>query len=155
MIPHLPGTLRIGAFDFTVKYWPGKSSDNDGLCDVENFTIWFKPEQYGPGAVDSVLHEVGHAIYWAYGLGDGDAEERLVTVQARVDAGVPGQSGAAGLFDDDAGETETVTSTLLIWLVTGLYVLQAGICFLNGQGAQGVILSGYSLANLGLIWTMK
>lgn len=48
-----------------------------------------------------------------------------------------------------------MSNTLLIWIVTALYVAQAGINWWNGQGPQGTILIGYSLANLGLIWSMR
>lgn len=29
-------------------------------------------------AVDTLLHEINHAIYWAYGINDDDKEERVV-----------------------------------------------------------------------------
>lgn len=34
--------------------------------------------------VDTVLHEVTHAIYWAYVIEDKDEEERIVTTMARA-----------------------------------------------------------------------
>lgn len=48
-----------------------------------------------------------------------------------------------------------MTGTLPLWIVTGLYCWQAGAAAWNGQWAQAVILTGYTIANLGLIWSMR
>lgn len=32
--------------------------------------------------IDTLLHEIGHAIYWAYGIYDDDKEERIVSTFA-------------------------------------------------------------------------
>lgn len=42
-----------------------------------------------------------------------------------------------------------------LWIATGLYVAQAGVCVCSGQLPQTLILSGYVIANLGLIWSMQ
>ena len=38
-----------------------------------------------------------------------------------------------------------------LWIVTALYVWQAGACMHNGQYPQSMIVGGYVIANLGLI----
>ena len=42
----------------------------------------------------------------------------------------------------------------LLWLVTALYAGQAIVSAVNGQPAHAVIVGGYVIANLGLIWSM-
>lgn len=43
---------------------------------------------------------------------------------------------------------------LALWLVTCLYTIQAAIC-VNTQPPQAMIIFGYVIANLGLIWSMS
>jgi len=38
-----------------------------------------------------------------------------------------------------------------LWLVTALYAWQAIICLLRAQYAESVIMTGYIVANIGLI----
>jgi uncharacterized MnhB-related membrane protein len=45
--------------------------------------------------------------------------------------------------------------TLLIWVVTVLYVGQAIVSIWYGQYAHTIIFTGYAAANIGLIWAMK
>lgn len=46
-----------------------------------------------------------------------------------------------------------MSGALLLWLVTALYAGQALVWTWNGQYAQALIVGGYALANLGLIWS--
>lgn len=46
-------------------------------------------------------------------------------------------------------------STLLLWVVTGLYAVQAGMSITSGHIPQGIMVTGYVVANLGLIWSYK
>lgn len=46
-------------------------------------------------------------------------------------------------------------TTLPLWLVTALYSLQAVVALRDGQPDKTTILTGYVIANLGLIWSMK
>lgn len=48
-----------------------------------------------------------------------------------------------------------MSSTILLWIVTGLFTCQAVVSLWNGQLPQAMIVSGYVLANLGLIWSMS
>lgn len=42
-----------------------------------------------------------------------------------------------------------------IWIVTFIYIGQAIYLYWDKAPAQATILLGYSLANLGLIWTLS
>lgn len=46
-------------------------------------------------------------------------------------------------------------TALPLWAVTALYLLQALLAVRDGQPAQATILGGYTIANLGLIWSMR
>lgn len=45
-----------------------------------------------------------------------------------------------------------MTEKLLLWIVTALYGVQAIVFFVNGKPSAGLILAGYVVANVGLIW---
>ncbi|MCH8113316.1 MAG: hypothetical protein IH905_15410 [Proteobacteria bacterium] len=47
-----------------------------------------------------------------------------------------------------------MTNTALLWIVTALYAGQVGVSIWYGQSAHAVIVGGYTIANLGLIWSM-
>lgn len=47
-----------------------------------------------------------------------------------------------------------MTGTVLLWIVTALYAGQAGVSAWRGEWAHAVIVGGYTVANLGLIWSM-
>ncbi len=46
-------------------------------------------------------------------------------------------------------------SAIALYIVTILYAAQGIYCAFNSQVPQAVILAGYSLANVGLIWSMR
>lgn len=77
----LPNSIRVGPFDFTVREWThqeGYSRGRYGEMSTVDFTISVDQTTAPVKLVDTILHEIGHAIYWAYGIEDGDQEERLV-----------------------------------------------------------------------------
>lgn len=47
-----------------------------------------------------------------------------------------------------------MSNTALLWIVTLLYIGQAGVSLWHGQPAAAVIVGGYVIANLGLIWAL-
>jgi len=78
----LSDRIRVHGFDFTIEKWDAHAAVGAGR--------W---GEFSPGeqlirvrldmptphkAVDTVLHEISHAIYWAYGVDDADEEERIV-----------------------------------------------------------------------------
>lgn len=81
----LPSSIRIAAFDINVYEWNHLSATAMG-----RFGEWSSIEccirvdtAVNPmKVVDTLLHEINHAIYWAYGLEEGDKEERIVATMA-------------------------------------------------------------------------
>lgn len=78
----LPASIRIAGFDFTIEKWThhqaagmaryGEFSSIEQVIRVQlDMPTKFK-------AVDTVFHEISHALFWAYGIADEDKEERVV-----------------------------------------------------------------------------
>ena len=83
----LPPSVRIGAFDYRIetvdKLEGDLGQDAWGLYSPAKLLIQFErnhPDRFN--AIDSVLHEINHAIYGIYALSRGDNEERIVSVMA-------------------------------------------------------------------------
>jgi hypothetical protein len=81
-IEALPEIIRIGGFDISIQKWNhhqvlgtqrwGEFSSNEQTLRIRlDMPTKFK-------AVDTLLHEVMHAVFWAYGVEDEDKEERIV-----------------------------------------------------------------------------
>lgn len=79
-IPH--HRVRIGAFDFDIKFWDTHetySTQKFGECSSVEFVIRMQREfQCRTKAVDTLFHEILHAMYYTYGIRSGDDEERTV-----------------------------------------------------------------------------
>ena len=45
-------------------------------------------------------------------------------------------------------------NTVLIWVVTSLYLLQTVILTNNGDYGHAVMFLGYALANIGVVWAV-
>lgn len=82
LIAELPNTIRVGAYTFGIEIWNrheslgaqryGECSSTEQMIRVQDdFATVCK-------AVDTVLHEITHAIWWASGIQDDDKEERTV-----------------------------------------------------------------------------
>lgn len=83
-IEAMPATVRVGGFDFKLEKWThhqaAGASRYGEFSSIEQ-TIRLQldmPSQFK--AVDTLLHELSHAIYWVYGIHDEDKEERVVGV---------------------------------------------------------------------------
>lgn len=85
-ISRLPASIRVGPFDFAINKWaPDEayearrwgefSSLQQRICIQTNMPTAVK-------AVDTLLHEIMHAAYWAYNIHDEDKEERTVATLA-------------------------------------------------------------------------
>jgi hypothetical protein len=76
-----PKPVKIACFLVPILRWPRKES-----ADAQRFAEFSALEQtirvdedIVPGKMlDTVLHELNHAVFWAYGIEDGDKEERVV-----------------------------------------------------------------------------
>ena len=79
MNDQLPCQVRVLAFDIDIVDW--KPHDARGkfgeFSSLENIIrVDFSTDKIN--VVDTLLHEINHAIYWAYGIDDEDKEERTV-----------------------------------------------------------------------------
>jgi|ETNvirnome_2_130_1030620.scaffolds.fasta_scaffold04992_2 hypothetical protein len=78
----LPNSIRVAGFDFVIRDMPhgdevgkwGRFSPSTQSIQLDHATLRQYPVKY----VDTMLHEIGHAICWTYGIEDGDEEERVV-----------------------------------------------------------------------------
>lgn len=77
--------VRVAAFDFEIIPWTHKeatSMQRYGECSSFELKIRIDETLVPVQMVDTLLHEIGHAIYWAYNIEDEDKEERIVSTQA-------------------------------------------------------------------------
>jgi len=78
----LPGSVRIGPF--VLKIEPTSVHESNGRrewgsCSVQAQKITIQSDMPTPAkAVDTLIHEIMHAIFWAYNIADEDKEERTV-----------------------------------------------------------------------------
>ena len=78
----LPDTIRVGAFDFKLSIkdaeWD-KNSDKWGQFSADDQSIFIARSIVNSVRfIDTLLHEINHAIYWTHGIKDEDNEERIV-----------------------------------------------------------------------------
>jgi hypothetical protein len=80
----LPRSLRIAGYDITIEEWnhhAAQASSRYGEFSSIEQTIRVSDKIVNlPKRVDTVLHEIHHAIWWAYGIHDRDNQERIVSV---------------------------------------------------------------------------
>lgn len=83
-IQKLPSKIRVGAFDFVIEKWSehqAASKSRYGEFSSMDQRIGIQLTFPSPAkAVDTFIHEIMHAIYWAYGIEDDDKEERTVSM---------------------------------------------------------------------------
>ena len=70
----------IDIIDFTPHESAIKARFGEFSC-LEN-CIRLDPSITRINQIDTLLHEINHAIYWAYGIDDADKEERIVAAFA-------------------------------------------------------------------------
>lgn len=81
----LPPYIKVAAFDIKVYPWDyraataanrfGEFSCIEQCIRIDTTVSRFK-------IIDTLFHEINHAIYWAYNLEDSDKEERIVGIFA-------------------------------------------------------------------------
>ena len=84
MFEGLPPSIRIGPFDIHIQV-AEQFEDEDlwGACDFNKCLIELRASQPSAAfAVDTVLHEITHAIFKIYLLKEGDDEERATSAFA-------------------------------------------------------------------------
>lgn len=85
LLDKLPPSIRIGPFDIKLRPWPLKECA--GQNKFASFSSWDMAIQVCTeigfeNVFDSLIHEIGHAFFYVYGLRAGDDEERIVSIQA-------------------------------------------------------------------------
>jgi Zn-dependent peptidase ImmA (M78 family) len=86
----LPDSIRVGSFDIALRVRKLDSAKFLGTYSATKAAIELNPGHPNvQSAVDTLLHELGHAIFDLYGLdGDTDTEERIVATQAKAWVGI-------------------------------------------------------------------
>jgi len=81
----LPEVIRVGPYDIQVEVWTHQQAcaaqKYGEFCALE-LTVRVDGSMPHWQMVDSLLHELGHAIWWAYSVQRGDEEERIVAIMA-------------------------------------------------------------------------
>lgn len=76
----LPKSLKVGACEVAIELKARLDNDDFGQFDPNDHAILLKNEQPSLGAaVDTLLHEIFHAIWTLTSLRVGDDEERIVS----------------------------------------------------------------------------
>lgn len=77
-------TLKVAGYDFQLLIWnnhEANGANRYGECSSIEQVIRIRQDFATPfKAVDTLLHEIMHAIFWAYGVGEDDKEERMVAM---------------------------------------------------------------------------
>lgn len=78
----LPASLRIGPYDWKVIPWTALGAGSErsyGQCCSLQLEIRVAEEIASPQkAMNTTIHEINHALYFAYRADDEDMEERVV-----------------------------------------------------------------------------
>ena len=81
-IDALPDRIKIGGFDFALVIWTHhQASGASRYGEFSSIEQLIRLQRDMPSpfkAVDTLLHELSHAIFWVYGIHDEDKEERVV-----------------------------------------------------------------------------
>lgn len=82
----MPVSLRIGPYDFPVETMSAKAQVGAGaIGEFSNAEGKIRILIDAPSralAVDTMIHEINHAIFWAYHIQESDNEERTVAAMA-------------------------------------------------------------------------
>lgn len=81
----LPKRVKVAAFDFKIKRFSrneGTEFNRFGHVNVVTKRIRIDPTCGRAQVLETLTHELLHAVYWAYGLEEGDKEERIVAAMA-------------------------------------------------------------------------
>lgn len=75
-------SLRVAAFDVRIRVYDRLAAIGDqrygsfsGVEQLITVDLAVRPQK----VLDTLLHEISHAIFWAYGIEDADKEERIVS----------------------------------------------------------------------------
>lgn len=74
--------IKVAAYDIEICFWDYKEARENnrwGEFSVNEQKIRIDNSMTGALLIDTLIHEINHAIYWAYNIEDEDKEERIVT----------------------------------------------------------------------------
>lgn len=81
----LPSSIRVAAFDIEIRQWTAHDGDDRGCFgefSARQQSIRVDESLKPQKLLDTTLHELNHAVWWAYNLDDEDKEERVVATYA-------------------------------------------------------------------------
>lgn len=81
----LPKSVKVSAFNIDIEDWKHHSAsarESHGEFSSMEDVIRVDGTMNPVKIVNTLIHEIGHAIYWAYGMEDEDKEERIVATFA-------------------------------------------------------------------------
>lgn len=84
MTPKIPESIKVAGLDIEVELMsPREAHAGTEFGHFSSPELIIKIDETLPRwkMVDTLLHEVGHAIYFIYKIDDDDKEERIVSVQ--------------------------------------------------------------------------
>lgn len=86
LVASLPEKIRVGPFDMRLipmETYTANAMEVFGYFKRDEQVIAFEATPSTcEGIADTLLHEILHAIWWAYGIEDRDEEERTVATMA-------------------------------------------------------------------------
>ena len=91
-IDDLPDRIKVCGFDIALVKWTHHQASGAArygeFASIEQVIRLQRDMPTRFKAVDTLLHELGHAIYWAFNLHDDDKEERMVGTMATAWTGI-------------------------------------------------------------------
>ncbi len=86
LMQKLPVNIRVGAWDFSIEKWHANRAAGArrwGECSCTEMRISIQQDMPNRAqAMHTFLHEVSHAVWWAFGVEDEDKEERTVNLSS-------------------------------------------------------------------------
>lgn len=86
LIESLPDSIRVGPFVFKIELWTNNQALGAArwgeFSSIEQTLRFQRDYATAHQVVDIVLHELGHAIWWACAIEDKDDQERTVGMLA-------------------------------------------------------------------------
>jgi hypothetical protein len=82
LLEELPGHIRVGPYDIAIEIWDkfdqvSRGADAEFSGGLERIAIGSVASRMR--LADVFIHEVTHAVFWAYDINPSDGEERIVT----------------------------------------------------------------------------
>lgn len=80
-----PEKIKVGPHIVTTMWWGEHDDDREhyfGKFYASKMMIRYDASMKGTLAIDTLLHELMHAVFWVYHMEDDDDEERTVSTMA-------------------------------------------------------------------------